>query len=134
MVICVYQKGRLKIIIARTVVFNEHNFPYLTAEKGSVLSDISGIKSTQQTVKTDTEQTQQENRDDEVQSQQEGNEQDSGVTQESLADYQLARDRIRREIVPPSRYVEADLIAYALSVVQQYEIPEQNNYEEAITG
>uniref|UniRef100_A0A803PJQ8 Reverse transcriptase Ty1/copia-type domain-containing protein n=1 Tax=Cannabis sativa TaxID=3483 RepID=A0A803PJQ8_CANSA len=53
--------------------------------------------------------------------------------QSDLTNYQLAGDTTRREIKTPSRYVEANLIAYALAVVQLESDPEPTTYEEVIT-
>ncbi|KAH9754460.1 hypothetical protein KPL71_015451 [Citrus sinensis] len=48
--------------------------------------------------------------------------------------YQLARDRKRRTIRPPKRYVVADLIAYALSAAHEINDDEPKTYQEAITS
>ena len=49
-------------------------------------------------------------------------------------DYQLARDRVRRTIVPPIRYSEADVICYALSVAEDLQKVEPRNLDEALKG
>ena len=46
-------------------------------------------------------------------------------------DYQLVRDRKRRAIRPPARFGYVDLIAYALSVAEEF-LDEPANYKEAI--
>ena len=46
-------------------------------------------------------------------------------------DYQLAKDRTRREIKTPVRYAQADLIAYALNTGEKLESQEPATYEEA---
>jgi len=35
-----------------------------------------------------------------------------------LSQYNLARDRTRRQIKPPQRYAQADVISFALSVAE----------------
>ena len=48
--------------------------------------------------------------------------------------YSIARDRERRTIKPPQKYGEADLVAYALSVVDNIESSEEpSTYEEAVS-
>ena len=56
------------------------------------------------------------------------------MDQTELEDYQLARDRTRREIKPPRRYAEADLIAHALASVSPEEIPDPTTYDEAVSS
>ena len=47
-------------------------------------------------------------------------------------DYQLARDRERRQINPPVRYSYADLICYALKAVEELQDSEPKNFREAL--
>ncbi|KAH9752456.1 hypothetical protein KPL71_014688 [Citrus sinensis] len=51
-----------------------------------------------------------------------------------LQDYQLARDRARRETKPPSRYAYAGMIAYALNSAEEIAIEEPASYKEAVRG
>ena len=51
--------------------------------------------------------------------------------EEDLSNYQLARDRTRTEIRIPARFDEADIIAYALNIVEKSEA-EPKTYQEAI--
>ncbi|KAH9801638.1 hypothetical protein KPL71_001098 [Citrus sinensis] len=51
-----------------------------------------------------------------------------------LQDYQLARDRARRETKPPSRYAYAGMIAYALNSAEEIAIEEPASYREAVKG
>lgn len=53
-------------------------------------------------------------------------------TQEETTDYVLSRDRIRRQFMLPSRFVNADLIAFALNVANQLELDGPATYMEAI--
>ncbi|KAK3011603.1 hypothetical protein RJ639_011010 [Escallonia herrerae] len=46
--------------------------------------------------------------------------------------YNIAKNRSRREIRPPQKYVYADMVAYALSVVESIEVEEPVTYKEAI--
>jgi len=51
-----------------------------------------------------------------------------------LARYNLARDRTRRQIKPPQRYAQADVVSFALSVVEDIEAHDPVTYREAITS
>lgn len=48
-----------------------------------------------------------------------------------LDNYVLSRDRARRQIRPPSRFANADLIAFALNVADVLELEEPTSYSEA---
>lgn len=41
----------------------------------------------------------------------------------------LARDRARREIIPPVIYAQADIIAYALNIGDSIELEEPASYQ-----
>lgn len=43
----------------------------------------------------------------------------------------MSRDRVRREIKVPSRYAQADLIAFSLNVADALELNEPTTYKEA---
>lgn len=51
---------------------------------------------------------------------------------EDLSNYQLARDRVRREIVKPSRFTDESEVAFALSVAAVIDAEEPRNFEEAM--
>lgn len=51
---------------------------------------------------------------------------------EDLSNYQLARDRIRREIVKPARFTEDSKVAFALSVAEVVEATEPSSFDEAM--
>ena len=51
--------------------------------------------------------------------------------EDPLVDYMLSRDHVRRSIRLPSRYAQADLIAFALSVADILELEEPKSYTEA---
>lgn len=51
---------------------------------------------------------------------------------EDLSNYQLARDRVRREIVKPAKFTEDSEVAFALSVSEEIECEEPRSYEEAM--
>jgi len=51
-----------------------------------------------------------------------------------LAQCNLARDRTRRQIKPPQRYVQADVVSFALSVAEDIELQDPVTYREAITS
>ncbi|KAH9659867.1 hypothetical protein KPL70_024018 [Citrus sinensis] len=56
----------------------------------------------------------------------------SELPQADLQSYQLARDRVRREVRAPVRYGYADLIAYALLCADEVTIEEPVNFSEAM--
>lgn len=58
----------------------------------------------------------------------------TGTQAEDLQNYKLARDRKRREIKPPSRYSNPDLVNYALQVEFQNTESEPLTYTEAINS
>ena len=46
--------------------------------------------------------------------------------------YNIVRDRERRQVIPPKRYVEADLVAYALNVAESVDTCEEpSTYEDS---
>lgn len=51
---------------------------------------------------------------------------------EVLSNYQLARDRIRREIVKLARFTEDSEVAFALSVAEVVEATEPSSFDEAM--
>ncbi|XP_052185243.1 uncharacterized protein LOC127796879 [Diospyros lotus] len=51
-----------------------------------------------------------------------------------LDDYVLSRDKVRREIKPPTRYAHADIIAYALNIGDSIEHEEPVSYQEACSS
>ncbi|KAG8500185.1 hypothetical protein CXB51_004397 [Gossypium anomalum] len=52
----------------------------------------------------------------------------------SLPQYSIAKNRTRREIKPPKKYAEADLVAYALNVAEDIDANQEPfNYSEAIS-
>ncbi|KAG8489132.1 hypothetical protein CXB51_017197 [Gossypium anomalum] len=52
----------------------------------------------------------------------------------SSPQYSIAKNRTRREIKPPKKYAEADLVAYALKVAENIDAnQEPSNYSEAIS-
>ena len=56
------------------------------------------------------------------------------LQQTDLQDYQLARDRERRQTRAPDRLGYADLIAFALVSADEIAIEEPGSYSEAISG
>lgn len=59
---------------------------------------------------------------------------ESSGGQTEIQDYQLVRDRQRREIKASKRYVYAHLIAYALTAAYELENDEPRTYKEAVSG
>ena len=53
---------------------------------------------------------------------------------QQLRDYVLARDRVRRQTRPPSRYAHAEVIAFALNIGDSLELEEPLTYKEACSS
>ena len=52
----------------------------------------------------------------------------------SLPQYSIAKNRTRREIKPSNKYIETDLVAYALNVAEDIDTnQEPSNYSEAVS-
>ena len=51
-----------------------------------------------------------------------------------LQNYQLTRDRTRRQIKVPTRYAQVEIVYYALSVAKEVGSFEPQSYKEAVTG
>lgn len=61
------------------------------------------------------------------------NRQEDATEEESdLRDYQLARDRQKRESRPPRRFGYAYFIAYALTAAEEVDCSEPTSYQEAM--
>ncbi|KAH9648891.1 hypothetical protein KPL70_025781 [Citrus sinensis] len=58
--------------------------------------------------------------------------QEAGSTQSQVMDYQLTRDRQKRQSKAPKRYGYADLIAFALHSAHEINAEEPQNFKEAI--
>ncbi|KAH9678917.1 hypothetical protein KPL71_025907 [Citrus sinensis] len=124
-----------RCIVSRDVVFNEqemlknHVQRLENSDKGTgVLRDQIKVELTGKSGDT----TSYEASDDE-----ERDVEDSDGTSENqttLHDYQLARDRERREIKAPKKYAYADLIAYALTAAHELDYDEPKTYKEAVSG
>lgn len=56
------------------------------------------------------------------------------VEQQQVQTYRLARDRNKREAKPPERYGYVDLIAYALTVVEDFIDEEPKTFQEAVNA
>ncbi|XP_062112501.1 uncharacterized protein LOC133823667 [Humulus lupulus] len=134
--LCVNQNGKPKIIISINVIFKEHDFPHLKTKIGSVSNDAGGTSERNmaefevklRNFEGNTQAAADMNDQNEFETELDATEQ-----QPDLSGYQLARYRERRAIQPPTRYVEADLVAYALASVQQIDTPEPNIVEEALS-
>lgn len=95
--IYISNKGKPKVVIARNVVFNEHEFPKLMAKKGSCFTDDAGPSETKNTtsIEIDNELIYGDATEQQTDATDQTNEPDEHG-QEDLADYQLASDRTRR--------------------------------------
>ena len=55
------------------------------------------------------------------------------IEQEGLHDYQLARDRLRRQIKTPARYAQAETVSFAFNIAEEIESTDPSSFKEGIT-
>ena len=115
-----------KVIVSRDVIFDEV----------SMLSDLSSNLSPDEVKQKSSMQVEVEidsGSKSETSSQPLSQTQDSPVSMPSQPQYSIARDRPRREVRPPQRFAEADLVAYALNVAEDVDFnQEPSTYKEAV--
>ncbi|KAG8491868.1 hypothetical protein CXB51_015214 [Gossypium anomalum] len=106
-----------KVVISRDVVFDETvMIPNLSLKDSSNKENQKQVEHQINTESTPQAITKIENR----------------VT--SSPQYSIAKNRTRREIKPPKKYAEADLVAYALNVAEDIDAnQEPSNYSEAVS-
>ncbi|KAH9646639.1 hypothetical protein KPL70_024932 [Citrus sinensis] len=124
-----------RCIVSRDVVFNEQEMLKSYVQKLENSDKDTGVLRDQIKVEltgksgdtTSYEASEDEERDAED---------SDGISekQTTLHDYQLARDRERREIRAPKKYAYADLIAYALTAAHELDYDEPKTYKEAVSG
>lgn len=123
-----------KVIISRDVIFYESVMPFKTVKPvdqadGGQNSGTSMERSTDHAVveKDSVSQNGPDSESDELLN----SEPDEPVV--DLKNYQLARDRVRRtDIRPPARYVDSEMIYFALCVAEEIEFSEPGSYKEAM--
>lgn len=129
-----------KCVISRDTIFNESMFYKFNPTSQTSFQLDQNVQSAgldHIDVTDDTEVLDQGGATDMVHDQEKGEYQNEDLpmntetNQEQLRDYQLARDRARRQTAPPARYAEADLIAFALNAVESLEDDEPRSYKEA---
>ncbi|KAG8491178.1 hypothetical protein CXB51_014420 [Gossypium anomalum] len=105
-----------KVVISRDVFDETAMLPNLSLKDSSNKENLKQVEHKINTESTPQASTKIENR----------------VT--SLPQYSIAKNRTRREIKPPKKYAEADLVAYALNVAEDIDVnQEPSNYSEAIS-
>ncbi|KAG8478549.1 hypothetical protein CXB51_028301 [Gossypium anomalum] len=106
-----------KVVISRDVVFDETAMlPNLSLKDSSNKENQKQVEHQINTKSTPKVSTKIENR------------------VASSPQYSIAKNRTKREIKPPKKYVEADLVAYALNVAEDIDAnQEPSNYSEAIS-
>ncbi|KAL0373164.1 UNVERIFIED_CONTAM: Retrovirus-related Pol polyprotein from transposon TNT 1-94 [Sesamum calycinum] len=112
-----------KVIVSRDVTFNELEMPYLKSTEHQQNVDI---ESTINKVEVPSVYNQQG--EEIIEENQRETENSDFETDENLQNYQLARDRSRRESKLPSRFKDFHLTAYALNT----ENFEPTSFDEAI--
>ncbi|KAG8481222.1 hypothetical protein CXB51_025972 [Gossypium anomalum] len=106
-----------KVVISRDVVFDETAMlPNLSLKESSNKENQKQVEHQINTESTPQASTKIENR------------------VASSPQYSIAKNRTRREIKPPKKYAEADLVAYALNVAEDIDAHQEPfNYFEAIS-
>ena len=126
-----------KCIISRNAMFREdllykEHLKDESSEAGGASSSTQGLtKSSIEIEEVTQESSEVQGAGGVSQQRSESDNADTGSSVD-LRDYQLARDRIRREIVKPARYSEDSATAFALSVAEELEIEEPRSYSEAV--
>lgn len=113
------EPGEPKCIISRDVVFDETRM--------AMLSKDQKLDSTSTQVEVElplNETLQQRNQTEDLTDEQQ--------PEPVVNDYNLVRDRARRNIIPPRRYGQADLIYYALNIGEGDQGSDPSNYTEAV--
>ena len=127
------EEGKQKVVISRDVTFVEHLMPYLEKSEGSKESDSTQIEVENQDsfLEPMIIAEDQSLKPNDVTSDTD----EEGPSQpDDLRNYQLARDRTRRQnIKAPARYAEADIISYALCAAEKLECSEPATYTEAVS-
>ncbi|KAH9650990.1 hypothetical protein KPL70_026576 [Citrus sinensis] len=126
-----------RAIISRDVVFNEHEMFQNSATENQTIERESGCdKKNFLEVELPSSSTEADKKSGPENapgidlSEQEG----ESEGDDNLRNYQLVRDRNKRESKPHKRYAYADLIAFALSVAQGIEEDEPKTYTEAVSS
>ncbi|KAH9669015.1 hypothetical protein KPL70_021617 [Citrus sinensis] len=136
----IWCKDQGKCIVSRDVVFHESVLLKESAEHDAGLQDNpaankrSGSETSKVKVEllTDKSSEKEAASDDERATAESEEHEVSELPQADLQNYQLARDRVRREVRAPVRYGYADLIAYALLCADEVTIEEPANFSEAM--
>ncbi|KAH9651061.1 hypothetical protein KPL70_026606 [Citrus sinensis] len=136
----IWCKDQGKCIVSRDVVFHESVLLKESTEHDAGLQDNpaankrSGSETSKVKVEllTDKSSEKEAASDDERATAESEEHEVSELPQADLQNYQLARDRVRREVRAPVRYGYADLIAYALLCADEVTIEEPANFSEAM--
>lgn len=127
------EEGKQKVVISRDVTFVEHLMPYLkSGENEGTSSTQVEVESHEDFLEPVKATDKQPDQPTEISS---DSEEEAAPKDDDLNNYQLARDRVRREnIKAPSRYAEAGIISYALCTAEKVECAEPATYSEAVAS
>ncbi|KAH9662167.1 hypothetical protein KPL70_024758 [Citrus sinensis] len=136
----IWCKDQGKCIVSRDVVFHESVLLKENTEHETELQDNpaankqngSGTSKVKVELLTDKGSKKEAASDDERATAESEEHEVLELPQADLQSYQLARDRVRREVRAPVRYGYADLIAYALLCADEVTIEEPANFSEAM--
>lgn len=122
-----------KLIISRDVVFDEENMPYNEVSGPETASESLNDPTTSIKVEPHVSNEEEDLVQDVSQAEMEFDyHEESESEYENLENYPLARDREMREIHPPARYNQAELVFYALVVAEEIDYSEPATYAEAM--
>ncbi|KAH9723787.1 CCHC-type domain-containing protein [Citrus sinensis] len=133
---CTYMKAP-RTIISKDVVFNEHEiFQNSATVKQTIERDSGCDKKTSFEVELLSSSTEADTitRPENAPRRDFSEQEEESEGDDDLRDYQLVRDRKKRESKPPKRYAYADLIVFALSAAQGIEVDEPKTYTEAVSS
>ena len=120
------EPGHKKCIISRDVKFNENEMPF----KGNIQNETRRSEDNRLNLEVETVESRSKEDNNEAAQTREVTE----GRDDELLNYQLARDRERRNIKPPDRLGFADFTAFALLSAEDIENNEPSSYHEAVNG
>ena len=127
---CGILKGVSKSLISRDVVFREDQMFMNVGREfaGKISNDQSCVKQVELEFQNDSD-----HQDNELEVDDQNQEEQVPTEHEKLHDYQLAKDRMRRQIKAPAKYAHAEVASYAFNIAEELENTEPLTFKEAVT-
>uniref|UniRef100_A0A803Q7N1 CCHC-type domain-containing protein n=1 Tax=Cannabis sativa TaxID=3483 RepID=A0A803Q7N1_CANSA len=124
------ETGFKKCIISRDVVLREDEMAMKVTTIQTKIAPATETNSNSLQLEVEPSNDSVQTQDNQIDESQDRSDDD----QEDLSNYQLARDRERREIKPPDRLEYAEFIAFALTIADEIDSSIPSSYYEAING